>query len=131
VKPNRWTVFCGGCTALTGLLLYGPIGGLWMLPGAGAIAAAAFTPLGLLNFLVLQWFGVRLCTYSCTLFASPGACRVGERMNLANTTGHHGTWRVAEIVSDTEIRVQRYGVQHWIWPLTGWWTDYRWIARRS
>lgn len=42
-------------------------------------AGAAVSILGLLNFLVLQWFGVRLAR---------------------------------------------------VWPLTGWWSKYRWIARR-
>ncbi len=47
------------------------------------------TPLGLLNFLVLQWFGVRV--------------------------KHDPYWRL----------------DRWIWPLTGWWSQHSWIARRS
>lgn len=61
------------------------------------------TWLPLLNFLVLQWFGVRLYGNS--------------------------------IVDGAEGRIE--SVQHewllyrWVWPLTGWWSPMRWIARRS
>lgn len=53
------------------------------------------TWLAALNFLVLQWFGLRL----------------GRIVDIATqrTVG----WRVLR----------------WVWPLTGWWTPYRWIAR--
>lgn len=52
------------------------------------------TWLGALNFVVLQWFGVRLVRVSAD----------------GRTIG----WRV----------------WRWIVPLTGWWSDYRWLARR-
>jgi hypothetical protein len=60
------------------------------------------TPLGLLNFLVLQWFGVRLARISVGRPDGRGGVR-------STTVGHR--W------------------MRWIWPLTGWWSDYRWIAR--
>lgn len=71
-----------------------------------AIAAGWFgqSSLGILNFLLLQWFGIRLA---------------------------RRRWR--------EVTVGVSGVQHrqswfllrWVWPLTGWWSEYRWIARRG
>lgn len=61
------------------------------------------TLIGLLNFLVLQWFGVRL-----------------ERRR----------WREFNIGRDGITHRLGWRVARWVWPLTGWWSDYRWIARR-
>lgn len=78
------------------------------------------TWLGLLNFGVLQWFGVRLA-------------RVIERRPIP------GDLVGATLVKMGDITVEQYRcrtvtvgwkVLRWIWPLTGWWSDYRWIARR-
>jgi hypothetical protein len=90
--------------------------------GAAAAIADAFTPLGLLNFCVLQWFGVRLArrfrveqydVRSTYLTMVPGG---GFSLG-----GSAKTRRVPD----------GYTLQRWSWPLTGWWTDFRWIARRS
>lgn len=69
------------------------------------------TPLGLLNFLVLQWFGVRLARI------------------------RHGPFRFSStglrLFDDRDYWIDDgYKLLRWIWPLTGWWSDYRWIARR-
>lgn len=61
------------------------------------------TWLGLLNFVVLQWFGVRLA-------------RVRQRILV----GDHPSC----------FRHVRWTLLRWVWPLTGWWSDYRWVARR-
>lgn len=65
----------------------------------------ACSPLGLLNFLVLQWFGVRL-----------GRKTLRGRSSNGDTT--------------TIESEQRWVVARWIWPLTGWWSKYRYIRRR-
>jgi hypothetical protein len=58
--------------------------------------------LGLLNFLVLQWFGVRLVhVRQRVLFGDAPDC----------------------------FRHVRWSLLRWVWPLTGWWSDYRAIAR--
>lgn len=59
------------------------------------------TWLGLLNFVVLQWFGVRLA-------------RVFQR----------DVWTAGSPRVFVGFRLLR-----WIVPLT-WWSNYRWIARR-
>jgi hypothetical protein len=72
----------------------------------GALAARATTPLGLLNFVVLQWFGVRLT--ACCDTAGPDAAR-GRWWSAAAPTGGRVWWRFTR----------------WVWPLTGWWSSYR------
>jgi len=67
------------------------------------------SPLGLLNFLVLQWFGVRLARITCP--------------NCERLRTHVWSYRCPEHARATVLR--------WIWPLTGWWSDYRWIAKRD
>lgn len=63
-------------------------------------AVVARSPLGLLNFFVLQWFGVRLVNVrQRVLFGDGPAC----------------------------FKHVRWSLSRWIWPLTGWWSDYRWI----
>jgi hypothetical protein len=61
------------------------------------------TWLAVLNFVVLQWFGVRL-----------GAVR-----QRALCGDHPRCYRHV-----------RWILLRWVWPLTGWWSDFRWIARR-
>jgi hypothetical protein len=78
------------------------------------------TPIGLLNFLVLQWFGVRLA-------------RVTERRPIPGDIV--GAWLVVngDITRDEYLcRSVTVGwtLLRWVWPLTGWWSDFRWIARR-
>jgi len=71
------------------------------------------TWLGVLNFAVLQWFGVRLArvTEQRTRFVGTGTFLIAEVELVRVTVG----WKLLR----------------WIWPLTGWWSDYRWIARLS
>lgn len=75
------------------------------------------SPLYLLNFLVLQWFGVRLA-------------RVVEWRPVA--LFDVGTRNGDYAYSRSEMRRITVGWTwlRWVWPLTGWWSDYRWIARR-
>lgn len=73
------------------------------------------TWLSVLNFVVLQWFGVRLA-------------RVVERKLfgpwlLYATNAERARWVRGETV--------RWKLLRWIVPLTGWWSDFRYIARRS
>jgi hypothetical protein len=76
------------------------------------------TPLGLLNFVVLQWFGVRLQAE----FDPTGLPRrdgvivvdVGRWWSRYAPRGVPITWSLLR----------------WVWPLTGWWSPYRWIVRR-
>jgi hypothetical protein len=83
--------------------------------------------LGLLNFIVLQWFGVRLARQSATVTTySEPPWEVGA---VVSVSAGYGTWRVAGI-SGTELELRRYLWLRWVWPLTGWWSDYRWIAKR-
>ena len=57
-----------------------------------------------LNFLVLQWFGVRLASVrQRVLFGTDPRC----------------------------FRHVRWILLRWVWPLTGWWSGYRRIARRT
>lgn len=97
----------------SGFLIYAPTraADAWLGDIAGwcvlLLACVAWfvgrTPLGQLNFFVLQWFGVRLA-----------------RVRVGHSDGQGGTRMVT--VNHCWLR--------WIWPLTGWWSDYVWIARR-
>lgn len=77
----------------------GRVWGWYAMPVAGVAAWYVRTLRGVLNFLVLQWFGVRLA--------------------LQLTFEIDG------------LRRSRWFVLRWVWPLTGWWSGYRWIARRG
>lgn len=85
------------------------------------------TWLGALNFLVLQWFGVRLARHETSLTTQSGPWCVGLRV-----TTHDGAeaanWRVAA-VNGTHLTLRRWQLLHWIVPLTGWWSDFVWIGR--
>lgn len=76
------------------------------------------TWLGALNFLVLQWLGVRLA-------------RVVERREAGSLTPC-GTIQIATDITGSKRhwKTVRWTLLRWIWPLTGWWSTYRWIARR-
>lgn len=79
------------------------------------------TWLGALNFVVLQWFGVRLARV--VAFRQ----RVGAIVNATLID------RSVSIASQSQVgeRVTvGWKLLRWVWPLTGWWNDYRWIARR-
>lgn len=77
--------------------------------------------LGLLNFLVLQWFGVRLA-------------RVTERRPIPGDVVGAILHAWGDI-TDEQYRSQTVTVGwkllRWVCPLTGWWSPYQWIARRS
>jgi len=85
-----------------------------------AIAGVGFgrTPLGLLNFLLLQWLGIRL----------QAAFETGD---LPRRDGaiviETGRWWSRH--APRGVRVS-WSLLRWVWPLTGWWSEYRWIARR-
>ncbi len=69
--------------------------------------------LGLLNFVLLQWFGVRLrVTFS-------HGCMFGDRHK----------WWDREIPIDDDVD---FDLLRWVWPLTGWtftpWPTYRFIT---
>lgn len=87
------------------------------LPGG----VATMTPLGLLNFLVPQWFGVRLqAAFDLADLprSNPGSREVVVRL---------GRWWSSEAPRGVPIS---WSLQRWVWPLTGWWSPYRWIVRR-
>ncbi len=80
------------------------------------------TWLGVLNFVVLQWFGVRLAR----VYAHELEC--GHVVNAFVVQGGGIS------VGSTWYRGKRvqigWKLQRWIVPLTGWWSDFRYIARR-
>ncbi len=79
------------------------------------------TPLGLLNFVVLQWFGVRLeatIDTDLTIDVVTGEFPLDQR----------GRWWSRYAPRDGRVT---WSLIRWVWPLTGWWSDYRWIARRT
>lgn len=87
----------------------------------GAAHGSAVSPLGLLNFLVLQWFGVRLARVY--VHDIDGIRVVNPLLDLAMHTSYGVDWHRG--------RARRgWKFLRWILPLTGWWSDYRWIARR-
>jgi len=67
--------------------------------------------LGLLNFVVLQWFCVRL-QVSFTRVRGPSERR---------------RWWDREIAADDAVE---FALIRWIVPLTGWWSSYRWVGAR-
>ncbi len=75
------------------------------------------TWLGVLNFVVLQWFGVRLCRI--TWFEEPF-----QDLHAAQRALRDG-------IGGERMQSTRYAMLRWIWPLTGWWNEYRWIAHRG
>ena len=87
------------------------------------------TALGLLNFLVLQWFGVRLARSRVAICTSLDV-DIGDAMSIFSSSRGEQRGRVVAIDSGT-VTLQWYTLLRWVWPLTGWWSDYRWIARRS
>jgi hypothetical protein len=64
------------------------------------------TVLGLINFMIFQWFFVR----------------IGRRYRPTST----------EILLDgtdnTNLERAGWGLLKWVVPLTGWWSDYVWIV---
>ena len=64
--------------------------------------------INLKRFGSLQWFGVLLA-------------RVLRKDLIATHLG-------VNLYRDTAVG---WKWLRWLWPLTGWWSDYRWIARRK
>lgn len=80
------------------------------------------TWVGWLNFLILQWFGVRLA-------------RVLERRVIPHDVLGASLEAMGTITREKRLRIGGYWATvgytwiRWVWPLTGWWSDYRWIRR--
>lgn len=94
----------------------------------------AMTTLGLLNFLVLQWFGVRLArSYRMVPDIPPSefACLLDATLHRVLSNAY-GVEHAGPAPTSFPMRRVRDGLRllRWVWPLTGWWSDYRWIARR-
>lgn len=92
-----------------------------VLAGSAVLVFSLLTPLGALNFLVLQWFGLRLA-------------RVYKRVPLREDLLGASLEMLGVIVRDE--RPHRlvpigWSIVRWAWPLTGWWSPYRWIAKRG
>lgn len=80
------------------------------------------TWLGALNFLVLQWFGVRL--------ARVMAVQVKSEVVVNAWLSSAGASVGSTACLGKKVQIG-WKLLRWIVPLTGWWSDYRWIARRS
>jgi hypothetical protein len=91
---------------------FGTMGSWCAVPLALAAGWFGRTPLGLLNFLVLQWLGVRL---------------QAEFDRDTWLRGPRGRWWADDAPAGGPIK---WSLLRWVWPLTGWWSEYRWIARR-
>jgi len=86
--------------------------------------------LGFLNFIVLQWFGVRLARESASLESNSASRFYEGAVICINSDGRTRTYRVAHS-TETTLTLSRWRLMRWVWPLTGWWGDYRWIAKRA
>jgi hypothetical protein len=98
----------------------GDFGGWCALPFAIAAGLIGKTPLEMLNFLLLQWLGVRVAR-SIEWTESDGT-QVAVRGNDEQSVG-----QLADILAERRPRT-RWFVLRWVWPLTGWWSEYRWIV---
>lgn len=68
--------------------------------------------LGLLNFIVCQWFGFRVTRYYDILDADADAITINK----------DGSATVSFVAKETK---GGYGIMWGVLPLTGWWSDYR------
>ena len=93
--------------------------------GLAAGSAGAWTPLGLVNFVVLQWFGVRLQAEVNVFVVEVVVAGDTEQCELPQPRGR---WWSRHAPRDGRVS---WSLLRWVWPLTGWWSAYRWIARRS
>lgn len=84
-------------------------------------ALKRLTWLGALNFIVLQWFGVRLakCYENRQRFVR--ATHLSHLPDGSISLGYQ---------CDHERVFVGYRLLRWIVPLTGWWSDFRWIGAR-
>lgn len=117
----------------------------WWHPVALALVLYALTgsivtrsPLGLLNFLVLQWFGVRLVRQrSMPPGISPGPYRIvgiGEGDARAAVAAASFGFTIGDDINLNPPAHGRWSPYYWhllrwVWPLTGWWSRYRYIRR--
>lgn len=78
------------------------------------------TPFGLLNFLILQWFCVRLVS-SYDPGEIPG--RASGPISDEEVAAYGGRWW-SRYAPPRGVRI-RWRLLRWVWPLTGWWSPYR------
>lgn len=80
--------------------------------------------LGVLNFVVLQWFGVRLDRIT--------ELRPRGIDDLVGPVILHLGWITQQQYDRVALHLVTVGYRwiRWVWPLSGWWSGYRWIARR-
>lgn len=117
-----------------------------MPPTLRGLRGSPRTWVGWLNFLVLQWFGVRLARFykeeTLDLDVMPSATtylRVGDGPFRVSSSGGvlpagvdgSQDYYVTRVGED-KLQLGRsvflhYELLRWLWPLTGWWTDYKWI----
>lgn len=91
-------------------------------------AMTRLTWLGFLNFVVLQWFGMRL-----------GKCfELRERFVRATHLSYTPDGGISmgyqcdeQSARDVERVFVGYRLLRWIVPLTGWWSDFVYIKRRT
>ena len=78
------------------------------------------TWVGILNFIVLQWFGVRLAR----VYRTEQYDLRPDHVSLMSDGSFATAW-------SAKTRLVRAGwrLLRWAWPLTGWWGPYRWIRR--
>jgi hypothetical protein len=99
-----------------------------------AVWLVARSPLGLLNFLVLQWFGVRLARSFRLVHDIPdGEFPAALESVLYNVMAKcYAVDVIGPPPKSYPLRRVPNGwcLQRWIWPLTGWWSPYRWLWRR-
>lgn len=72
------------------------------------------SPLGIMNFVILQWFGVRIAW----------VFKIEDGWTSNPLDQHSGDAIAGMSAGSRSINLLR-----WVWPLTGWWSEYRWIAR--
>lgn len=54
---------------------------------------------------------------------------IGSRCAHYNRHGEMFRGRVASVEFGA-YRLRQYRLLRWLWPLTGWWSDFWWIRRR-
>jgi hypothetical protein len=112
-------------TVLAAQATVGDIAGL-VVAYPMVLAAGWFgrSTLGVFNFLVLQWFGVRLGR-ALPGNLIPGPYRIAD-VDSMDAAAAHG-FATGDVV---HIRpTGRWSLLRWVWPLTGWWSRYRYIHR--
>lgn len=67
--------------------------------------------LGFINFAILQWFGVRLSV----------VYTLADGVSLRDAESHR--WKAPY------WERHAFAWLRWVWPLTGWWGEYRWIRK--